>query len=82
MNQFQNPQANQNPSNQDEILKLWSVVKNSNNPYQAMQNIALQNPQVKQLMESANSVNDLKSAFYALAQKQGKDPNAILSLLK
>lgn len=47
-----------------------------------MQNIALQNPQVKQLIESANSVNDLKSAFYALAQKQGKDPNAILSLLK
>ena len=47
-----------------------------------MQQMVNSNPQFKQLMDTINSIGDPKKAFYALAQKQGVDPNTILSLLK
>ena len=42
----------------------------------------MQNPQLKQLVNTVNSLGDPKAAFYAMAQKQGVDPDSILSLLR
>lgn len=40
------------------------------------------NPEFKKVIDSINSLGDPKKAFYALAEKQGIDPNSILGLLK
>lgn len=61
---------------------MWGLLKNSNNPQQMMQSLMMQNPQLKQLVETVNSLGDPQKAFYAAAQKKGVDPNSILSLLK
>ena len=68
--------------NRDQLLQMWGLIKNSNNPQQVMQTMINQNPQLKQLIDTVNSFGDPQKAFYALAQKQGVDPNSILSLLK
>jgi hypothetical protein len=68
--------------NRDQLLQMWGLIKNSNNPKQVMQTMINQNPQLKQLIDTVNSLGDPQKAFYALAQKQGVDPNSILSLLK
>lgn len=40
------------------------------------------NPQLKNTVDMINSMGDPQKLFYAMAQKQGKDPNTILGLLK
>ena len=47
-----------------------------------MQSLMMQNPQLKQLVETVNSLGDPQKAFYAAAKQKGVDPNSILSLLK
>lgn len=69
-------------NNRDQILQMWSAVKNSNDPQALMQQMVEANPQFKQLMETVNSAGDPQKLFYAMAKQQGVDPNSILSLLK
>ena len=61
---------------------MWQLVKNSNNPQAAMQQLVNSNPQFKQFMDIINSSGDPQKLFYAMAQKQGADPNEIFELLK
>ena len=61
---------------------MWNMLKNSNNPNELLQQLINTNPQFKQLMEMINSSGDPQKLFYAMAEKQGVDPNSILSLLK
>ena len=42
----------------------------------------MQNPELKQIIDTINAIGDPKKAFYALAEKLGKDPNEVLSMLK
>lgn len=58
------------------------TVKGVQNPEQALQNLAQQNPNIAQIMQAANSAGGLKNLFYHQAQQMGIDPNAILSQLK
>ena len=69
-------------NNQQQILQLWNVMKNSNNPQQILNEAVNRNPEFKKLMDTVNSLGDPKKAFYELAQKKGVDPNSILGLLK
>ena len=61
---------------------MWQMVKNSKNPQDVMQQLVNSNPQFKQLMDVINSSGDPQKLFYAMAQKQGVDPNEIFGLLK
>lgn len=75
MNQI-NPQAVQ------KVKALMQTVKGVQDPEQALQNLAKQNPNIAQIMQAANSVGGLKNLFYQQAQQMGIDPNDILSQLK
>lgn len=80
--QPQMQQVAKNKDSQDRILQMWSTVKNSSNPNQVMEQLIMQNPELKQIIDTINAIGDPKKAFYALAEKLGKDPNEVLSMLK
>ena len=69
-------------ASREQILQMWKTMKNSSNPQELMQQLVNSNPQFKQLMDVVNSSGDPQKLFYAMAQKQGVDPESILSLLK
>lgn len=79
VNQAQPIQNNQN--NKDQILQLWNTVKTSSNPQQAFEQLLSSNPELKNTYDMIKSMGDPKQLFYTLAQKQGTDPNTIISLL-
>lgn len=82
-----NPMLNQLgrslPSNLNQIKQMANMFKNAKNPQMLIQNMMMQNPQMKQVMDFINQNDgDAKSAFYKLADQRGVDPNEILNMLK
>lgn len=82
-----NPMLNQLgrslPSNLNQIKQMANMFKNAKNPQMLIQNMMMQNPQMKQVMDFINqNGGDAKSAFYKLADQCGVDPNEILNMLK
>ena len=68
---------------QNNIGNLFRAVKNSNNPTQMLQNIAMNNPQFKSVMNMVqNSGKSPKDLFYEMAKQKGVDPNQILNMLR
>lgn len=59
---------------------MISLLKNSPNPQALLNNLLAQNPQVTGLINQYGG--NPKTAFYALAQQKGIDPNSILDMLK
>ena len=59
---------------------MVSMLRNSPNPQTLLNNLLMQNPQVTGLINQYGG--DPKTAFYALAQQKGIDPNTILNMLK
>lgn len=60
-----------------------NVLRNSQNPQQALSTLAMQNPNLQQVINMVgNSGQDSRSMFYALAKAKGVDPNQILNLLR
>lgn len=65
------------------IKGMMDAVKNASNPGAMMEQMAAQNPQLRNVMELVQqSGGDAKGAFYALAKQKGVDPESILSLLR
>ena len=72
----QSPQVNQ-------IKQMFNLLKSAQNPQALLNNMASQNPQLKQVMEVINQHGgDPKKAFYDIAKERGIDPNEILNQLK
>ena len=84
LNTMTNPvmPAQNNTNNRDRILQLWNTVKTSSNPQAIFEQMLSSNPELKNTVDMINSMGDPKKLFYTMAQKQGTDPNSILSLLK
>lgn len=59
---------------------MISLLKNSPNPQALLNNLLARNPQVTGLINQYGG--NPKTAFYALAQQKGIDPNSILDMLK
>ena len=84
----QNPQQTQqtaqqvNPQALASVKRMMKTLQGVNNPEQAMQNLAQQNPQISGIMQMANGAGSLKNLFYQTAKQKGIDPNAIISQLK
>lgn len=65
------------------IKNLMALVKTAGNPMATFQQMAMRNPNVKQVMDYVNSNGgNPEQAFYKLAKEKGIDPNEILNLLK
>jgi hypothetical protein len=59
------------------------MFKSAQNPQALLNNMASQNPQLKQVMEAINQHGgDPKKAFYDIAKERGIDPDEILNQLK
>ena len=68
-----NPQAKQ----------MLQTIKSAQNPQLALQNLMLNNPNMKKAIDYVNANGgDPKEAFYKLANERGVDPNSILNSLK
>ena len=82
-NQLSTNQSLSLPSNIQQIKNMMNVVNNSQNPSMMLQNLAQQNPQMRQVMDIIRqSGGDPKTAFYNMAKQKGIDPNQILNMLR
>lgn len=62
---------------------IVSMLKQSSNPQQLLQNMARANPQVASVLQEVQANGgDARSLFYRKAQQMGIDPQAVLNQLK
>ena len=60
---------------------LLTMLQNSGNPQQIINNLITQNPQINNLINQYGG-GDPKTAFYEYARLTNQDPNQVLSALK
>ena len=71
------------PGNIGQIKQMMQMVRSAGNPQAMVQNMAQNNPQMKQAIDFIKqNGNAPKRAFYALAQQKGVDPDEILRTLQ
>lgn len=59
------------------------LIKGSKNPQAAMQSMAMNDPQMQQVLQYVQqSGGDPKAAFFKMAEEKGVDPNQIIGMLK
>lgn len=74
--------VSQQPQDQS-WANLFSALRRSPNPQAMFQQMAMQNPQIQQVMAYVNQCGgDPRTAFFNMAKQKGIDPNQILSLLQ
>ena len=62
---------------------MMSIIKMSQNPQEALNQMLASNPQMKQVVDIINqSGGDPKKAFYTMAERNGVDPQQILNMLQ
>ena len=84
MNNLYNQLNQKNPQLQNNgIQQLVQMIKNTNNPQQLLNNMAKQNPQLSQIIQTLNTSNITpKQMFMNLASQKGINPNEIIAMLK
>lgn len=74
----QAPQLQSNPNIQA-AKNMMNLVRNSKNPQAMIQNLAMQNPNLREAMNLIQqSGGNMQEAFMNLARQRGVDPNAFL----
>ena len=68
------------PKMQPQTNSMLSLLQNSNNPQQLINNILTQNPQLTNLINQFGN-GDPKTAFYEYARQSGQDPQQVLNFL-
>lgn len=69
--------------NAETAKSIFSMLNGSSNPYQLLMNMAVKNPMIKNIMDSADkSGKSYQDMFYELAKQRGIDPNSIINQLK
>ena len=65
------------------IKQMMGMVKSAANPQQALNMLAMNNPQMKQVMDIVEQYGgDSMKAFRATAEEFGVDPEEIMGMLK
>ena len=65
------------------IKQMMQTIRAAANPQAALNMMAMNNPQLKQVMEIVNQHGgDAMAAFTAVAKENGMDPEEILGMLK
>ena len=63
--------------------QMLGMVNASQNPQSTLNQLRMNNPQMKQVMDVVNQYGgDPQKAFYAIAEQQGVNPQEILNMLK
>ena len=63
-----------------QIRNMINMVRSMGNPQAMVQQMAQNNPQVRQILQQYGG--DPKRAFYGLAQQAGIDPDELIGMLK
>ena len=78
-----NPQQPGQQPQSNTLIGMLNMVRSSDNPNQAMQQMLASNPQYQNVMNYINqNGGDARTAFYNMAAQKGVDPNSILNQLK
>lgn len=73
--------ARTNPMMQ-QIRKMIGVANASQNPQAVINQLIMNNPQLKPVMDAINAAGgDPKKAYYQMAEKMGVDPNEVMNML-
>ena len=65
------------------IQPIKQAMSTAQNPQMVLETMMRNNPQLRQVSQIVQQYNgDAKAAFYALAQRNGVDPNDVLNMLK
>ena len=65
------------------IKQMMQMVKTASNPQAALNMLAMNNPQMKQVMDIVEQYGgDSMKAFHAVAEECGVDPDEVLEMLK
>ncbi len=67
--------------NRQPMNNVLSLLQNSNNPQQLINNMLTQNPQIINLINQYGN-GDPKTAFYEFARISGQDPQQVLNVLQ
>jgi hypothetical protein len=70
-----------NQANRTNNNNILSLLQNSNNPQELVNNILASNPQITDLINKYGN-GDPKTAFYEYARQSGQNPQAILDMVK
>ena len=70
--------------NQSRLMPIKNMMQAMRgNPQMMLNQMAAQNPQVKQVLDYVQqNGGDAKAAFYKMAQEKGVNPDDVLSMLK
>lgn len=63
-----------------QIKRMMNMFKSIQNPQEAMNQLAKQNPMVANIIQMSNG--DLKGTFYKMCQEKGVNPDDILKQLQ
>lgn len=69
-----------NTSNIQQIKRMMNMFKSIQNPQEAMNQLAKENPMVANIIQMSNG--DLKGTFYKMCQEKGVNPDDILKQLQ
>lgn len=69
-----------NTGNIQQIKRMMNMFKSIQNPQEAMNQLAKQNPMVANIIQISNG--DLKGTFYKMCQEKGVNPDDILKQLQ
>ena len=69
-----------NTSNIQQIKRMMNMFKSIQNPQEAMNQLAKQNPMVANIIQMSNG--DLKGTFYKMCQEKGVNPDDIIKQLQ
>lgn len=69
-----------NNGNIQQIKRMMNMFKSIQNPQEAMNQLAKQNPMVANIIQMSNG--DLKGTFYKMCQEKGINPDDILKQLQ
>lgn len=78
-----NNSSNTIPNNSIQTIKNMMNNFNFQNPQQAIQQLASQNPQIQQILQmQQQSGMSFENLFKSMCQQQGVDPNSIINQLR
>ena len=69
-----------NTGNIQQIKRMMNMFKSIQNPQEAMNQLAKQNPMVANIIQMSNG--DLKGTFYKMCQEKGVNPDDIIKQLQ
>lgn len=71
------------PQNLGKIKEMMGMVRSAGNPMAMVNQMAAQNPQMKQMVDLVNqNGGNAEQVFYAACKQRGVDPQTILNMLK